>query len=542
MPPTSSRHVRFAPKGGKFLLVAQDDNLPKGRRLVATAPVTLTDAGDGGDFTIAVDGATGSIRGILKLAGQIGGSADAPDVRGVRVNPSSTPVLLTIGAVADGQVLGRSGTALVGVSALSSGGGTLSGDLAMGGYKVTGLGSGSATGDAATYGQLTSMLNGLDWQKSVASAITTPPGSPATGDRYLIVATAAGAWAGHEEKIAEWNGTSWALTVPNKGYTVHNEANGEDLTYNGAHPSGSWVNIGASVDHASLLNLATGNPHTQYQLSSGREAADGYAGLGADGLPIKPTKGVRIGADPGTPAPGEIWVVGADLKYRNDVGSPATEVAERVSRRNAANGYAGVGGDSRVDAAQAPAKAVYATGGGQALTPADIGAVAPSRAVASGVGLAGGGALSADRTLSIATFAGFLSKDVDPASQTYPASSSVVHATYDVGADGMLVPTGVRLPATVDAGLVTELVFEYQDASTRTITNTNTGAHLDDALQGMANFCMGDVSMAADSNGHAIRKIILRTRNTTGSDIPGINIGVFRIRALALPRGGGAAL
>lgn len=540
--PLQSRYVRSAPKGAKYVVTAQSDNLPKARRLVATAPVTTTDGGDGGDFTIAVAGATSSARGVVKLAGQLGGSADAPDVRGVRVTDSSTPVLLTVGEVQDGEVLARSGTSLVGVSALSTAGGSLSGNLAMGGNKVTGLGSGSATGDAATYGQLTSMLNGLDWQNSVASAIASPPGSPTTGDRYLILATATGDWAGHEEKIAEWSGTAWTLVVPNKGYTVHNEANGQDLTYNGAHPAGSWVNIGASVDHASLLNLGSGDPHTQYQLVSQREAAGGYAGLGGDSLPLRPTKGVRVGADPGTPGPGEVWVLGKDLKYRNDDGSPATEVTERLSRRNAANGYAGLGGDSRVDAGQAPAKAVYISGGAQAITPADIGGVATSRTVSSGTGLSGGGALSADQTLGIAAFTGFLSKDVDPASQDYVASQSVVHATYDIGAGGTLVPTGLRLPAAMSAGLVTEAVFELHDASTRIITNTNLGATLDDSLQGLANFFMGDVTAAADGNGKAVRKIILRTRNTTGSDITGVDIGVFRVRALALPRGGGGAL
>lgn len=357
-----------------------------------------------------------------------------------------------------------------------------------------------------------------------------------------MIATATGAWEGHEEKIAEWNGSAWAFTVPNKGFTVHNDATGQDLTYDGAHPAGSWVNIGASVDHSSLLNLSSGNPHPQYQLASQREVAGGYAGLGSDTLPIRPTKGVRFGSDPGSPSQGEVWVVGRDLKYRNDDGTPATEVAERLSRRNAANGYAGLGSDSRVDAAQAPAKAVYVTGGGQAIVPADIGAVGTGRTVSAGIGLAGGGALSSDQTLSIAAFTGFLSKDVDPASQTYPASQSVVHAVYDIGAGGTLIPTGLRLPAAVSAGLVTEAVFEMQDASTRIVTNSNLGAALDDNLQGLATFFMGDVSGAADSNGNAVRKIILRTRNTTGSDITSVDIGVFRVRALALPRGGGSAL
>ena len=55
----------------------------------------------------------------VKLAGQLGGSVASPDVRGVR--ETSGPTLLTLGAVADGQYLTRSGATLIGGS---PGGGT----------------------------------------------------------------------------------------------------------------------------------------------------------------------------------------------------------------------------------------------------------------------------------------------------------------------------------------------------------------------------------------------------------------------------------
>lgn len=38
---------------------------------------------------------------------------------------------------------------------------------------------------------------------------------------------------------------------------------------------------GAQIDHAGLSNLTTGDPHTQYQQESGKDAASGYAGLNA---------------------------------------------------------------------------------------------------------------------------------------------------------------------------------------------------------------------------------------------------------------------
>ena len=60
--------------------------------------------------------------------------------------------------------------------------------------------------------QITSVVNGIEWQDSVISRTATPPGSPVTGDRYLVIATATGAFAGQEDKIVEWNGSSWVFT------------------------------------------------------------------------------------------------------------------------------------------------------------------------------------------------------------------------------------------------------------------------------------------------------------------------------------------
>lgn len=113
----SSRFVRYAPKAARFLLTTLADNLPKARRLVLSAPLTGTDGGDGADFTVAVSGATSGARGVVKLAGHLGGSADAPDVRGVRVLDATLPVLLALGEVQDGEALVRSGAEVVGTPA-----------------------------------------------------------------------------------------------------------------------------------------------------------------------------------------------------------------------------------------------------------------------------------------------------------------------------------------------------------------------------------------------------------------------------------------
>jgi hypothetical protein len=61
---------------------------------------------------------------------------------------------------------------------------------------------------------------GIEWQDSVISRSANPPGSPVSGDRYLVIATATGAWVGQEDKIAEYNGSSWIFTTATTGMAV----------------------------------------------------------------------------------------------------------------------------------------------------------------------------------------------------------------------------------------------------------------------------------------------------------------------------------
>ena len=75
----------------------------------------------------------------------------------------------------------------------------------------------------------------------------------------------------------------------------------------------------AGISHASLANLTTGDPHTQYQLESEKNAANGYAGLDASGL-LSPA---RIPAMP--------------LSFLSDV-SPSTPTNGQTLVYNAASG------------------------------------------------------------------------------------------------------------------------------------------------------------------------------------------------------------
>ena len=108
------------------------------------------------------------------------------------------------------------------------------------------------------------VVSNVDWQDSVTNFQNNPPGSPTTGDRYTVTATATGAWAGHEDDIAEWNGSSWDFTSPNEGFAVWDENGDRLMIYNGT----SWVRFGSTVTHNNLSGLQGGTTNEYYHLTS----------------------------------------------------------------------------------------------------------------------------------------------------------------------------------------------------------------------------------------------------------------------------------
>jgi len=58
--------------------------------------------------------------------------------------------------------------------------------------------------------------------------------SPMTGDRYVVASSGVGDWAGKENNIAEFNGTSWDFTVPKLGYVVFDLETSSYMQYDGS--------------------------------------------------------------------------------------------------------------------------------------------------------------------------------------------------------------------------------------------------------------------------------------------------------------------
>ena len=96
----------------------------------------------------------------------------------------------------------------------------------------------------------------VSWQGSVKDKdLTAPPGSPSTGDRYIVASVATGAWTGQEDDIAEWTGSAWSFDTPLGGWAVWVDDENEMYVFDGS----SWNQESLGVhDIVGALHTASG--------------------------------------------------------------------------------------------------------------------------------------------------------------------------------------------------------------------------------------------------------------------------------------------
>lgn len=123
--------------------------------------------------------------------------------------------------------------------------------------------AGQTTSDLWTASRITdyvdSVATGLFWQQPVIDLdVNDPPVAPAAGDRYVVSAglpPATGDWAGHDNEIAEYDGSAWVFTPVEEGFAVWDEATDVQQVYNGTE----WAKIGTTITHSNLVGIQGGN-------------------------------------------------------------------------------------------------------------------------------------------------------------------------------------------------------------------------------------------------------------------------------------------
>lgn len=84
--------------------------------------------------------------------------------------------------------------------------------------------------------------------------LSTPPGSPGEGDRYIVGASPTGSWSGHAMHVAAWQDDAWAFYAPVAGWLAWVDDESQSYLFSG----GAWVPApggGGSVNPVSLVGV-----------------------------------------------------------------------------------------------------------------------------------------------------------------------------------------------------------------------------------------------------------------------------------------------
>ncbi|SEU26572.1 DUF2793 domain-containing protein [Paenibacillus sp. NFR01] len=73
--------------------------------------------------------------------------------------------------------------------------------------------------------------------------LSTPPASPAEGDRYIVAAGATGAWLGKSTQVAEYQSAIWVFYPPAVGWSAYVDDEQKVYSWNGS----AWVRTGGAL-------------------------------------------------------------------------------------------------------------------------------------------------------------------------------------------------------------------------------------------------------------------------------------------------------
>jgi hypothetical protein len=90
----------------------------------------------------------------------------------------------------------------------------------------------------------------IDWLELLSNAtiadrdLTAPPASPSSTVGYIPAASATGAWASKENKLAFYRGSVWRFFDPPEGFRIYLQSEDVDLRWNGT----DWETISVIVE------------------------------------------------------------------------------------------------------------------------------------------------------------------------------------------------------------------------------------------------------------------------------------------------------
>lgn len=101
-----------------------------------------------------------------------------------------------------------------------------------------------------THNEALAMLDAIVQLAVLDRDLTSPPGAPDEGDRYIVAAGATGAWDGQDGKVAVRQDGAWVFLSPRAGWLALVADEGEFFHFTGS----AWSSVAGTI--ATLQNLA----------------------------------------------------------------------------------------------------------------------------------------------------------------------------------------------------------------------------------------------------------------------------------------------
>ena len=127
-----------------------------------------------------------------------------------------------------------------------------------------------------TLNEALSLIDALAQMAVAAVGATTPPGTPAEGDRHIIGTGATGAWNGWDNSIALFSGGAWLRMTPQTGWMAWDVSAGELLVWNGA----AWVSFVPNLQNLAGVGIGTVSDATNRLAVSAAATLLNHAGNG----------------------------------------------------------------------------------------------------------------------------------------------------------------------------------------------------------------------------------------------------------------------
>lgn len=331
-------------------------------------------------------------------------------------------------------------------------------------------------------------------QLSIKSRTTsTPPAVPDVGDRYVVAATATGAWAGHEDDIAVMEDTGWRFVAPQAGWVAMATDEMELFAFDGI----AWDSVRPSLGISDLANLEGIGINTTADLTNKLAIAADATLLSHDGNGHQVKVNKAAGADTASLLFQSNWTGHAEMGLAGD-----TDFSVKVSD-DGSNWFTALAADG------ATGRVSFPNGGVRELLAADTTFyVDPTSGSDGTTGRSGGAGAFAtiqravDEVLSID--AGGRAVTIQLADDTYVLSSPIVIDQPLIGGGEIAIVGNVITPSSVTLSSTVGVFDCIGAVASITGVKLVTGSGVDVCLHGSENaqIAISDVVFGTGGTAH----------------------------------------